>query len=559
MHIQDQRAARLARRSAWSRRATRPTLTRRGPPPHPRRAGRGRGLRAVPAHHATSARSASRSRAARRSSRCSTTLIEEAGGARRRGDRHRHGAPRPAERARQHPAQALRDDPRRVRGQPSCRATCTGDGDVKYHLGYSRDRTTRGGHKVHLSLQRQPEPPRGRQPGGRGHGARQAEPPRRHRAARAVVPVLIHGDAAFTGQGVVAETLDLSRARRLPHRRHDPHHRQQPDRLHDARPSDDRFTPLPHRRRQDHPGADLPRQRRRPRGGGAGGAARDRRSASSSRSDVVIDLVCYRRHGHNEVDDPTFTQPVMYREDRRRIRRRCALYARAAGRATGVAHRRRRRRGASTEFRELLDDAHELRARLHAAPAGVRVRRRVEGPRLGRRRLERRDRRAGATCCSEVADGAAAHARGLPRRTRRSRSCMDAARRDGARRRRASTGAAPRRSRSARCCSRAPPVRLSGQDSRPRHVQPPPRRAARRRDRRALRAARQHLAPGQGQFLVIDSMLSEAAVLGFEYGFSSADPRKLVIWEAQFGDFANGAQVDHRPVHRSARSRSGSA
>ena len=128
-----------------------------------------------------------------------------------------------------------------------------------------------------------------------------------------VIPVLIHGDAAFAGQGVVAETLNLSQLDGYSHRRHHPPHHQQPDRLHHAAR---RFAldAVFDRRRAHGAGADLPCERRR---------SRSRRCASLQmafdyrqqfKKDVVIDMICYRRHGHNEGDDPAYTQPIMYRK-----------------------------------------------------------------------------------------------------------------------------------------------------------------------------------------------------------------------------------------------------
>ncbi len=158
----------------------------------------------------------------------------------------------------------------------------------------------------------QPEPPRVREPGGAGPYAGQAGPRRRHARTAASCGILIHGDAAFAGEGVVQETLNLSELDGLHDGRHAPHHRQQPDRLHHAAPASRARRIVRDRRGQDAADPDLPRERRGPGSGRPGGPPGDGLPPARSCSDVVIDMYCYRRHGHNEGDEPAFTQPLMY-------------------------------------------------------------------------------------------------------------------------------------------------------------------------------------------------------------------------------------------------------
>ena len=140
-----------------------------------------------------------------------------------------------------------------------------GSGDVKYHLGASADREF-DGNVIHLSLAPNPSHLEAVNPVVLGK-ARAKEDQRGDTERSQVMAILMHGDAAFAGQGLVAESLDLSRPRRLPHRRHHPFRRQQPDRLHD--PADLlALRPLLHRGRQDRAGADPARERRRSRGRG---------------------------------------------------------------------------------------------------------------------------------------------------------------------------------------------------------------------------------------------------------------------------------------------------
>ena len=321
---------------------------------------------------------------------------------------------------------------------------------MKYHHGASGTYTTqrrprRDGHAV-----AEPEPPRVRRPGGRGPRARRpdrAARPASSRTTRAsVLPVLMHGDAAFPGQGIVAETLNLQALDGYTHRRHGPHHHQQPARLHDRperRALDAlRVGPREGLRRPDHP-----RERRR-RGG-----VRSRRSAWRWRSaqtfgrDALIDLIGYRRFGHNETDEPAYTQPLMYEkikkhppvrklyaEQARRPRawsraeeaERIAARRLPAGRRRPTPSSRSRWRGAARDRRARARPHHEPGAAHDACP-------------------RRRCARSTSSCC------------GCPTASRStassSRSSSAAARRS--RPTGASTGRTPRRSRSRRCSRRA--------------------------------------------------------------------------------------------------------
>ena len=149
--------------------------------------------------------------------------------------------------------------------------TVAGDGDVKYHLGFSADHVTADKHTVHLTLTPNPSHLEAVNPVVEGR-MRAKQRRFQDRDRRLGLPILIHGDAAFAGQGLVAETLNLSQLAGLQDRRHDPHRGEQPDRLH-HRAQRGPVDPVLHRRRQDDRGADLPRQRR-----GPGGRGRRRRA-----------------------------------------------------------------------------------------------------------------------------------------------------------------------------------------------------------------------------------------------------------------------------------------
>ena len=412
-------------------------------------------------------------------------------------------------------------------------ANVQGDGDVKYHLGYARDYVTRGGRTVHISLLSNPSHLEAVDPVVEGI-VRAKQAYRTDSAGDQVMPLLIHGDAAFTGQGVVSETLSLSEL--SAYRTGGTIHVIVDNQVgFTARPSDYRFTRY---------ASDVAKIIQAPvfhvNGHDPEAAVQAARLAAAFRHqfkvDVIVNLVCYRRHGHNETDDPTFTQPLMYSiiNSLPTVR---DLYGRRLVDSGTTPEAEIQRRIA--EWRELFEDAlnyaRDFMPRQQVfALGGVWKGFSWAGSDWGADTAVPRD------TLQRVADAARRVPEGFDEHPKLRRLYED-------RSEMVKTGehidwACAEMLALGTLLLEGTNVRLTGQDT----------GRGTFSHRHAVLADRstgtrwvplQHLADEQGWFVVVDTMLSEAAVLGFEYGFSSADPRNLVLWEAQFGDFANGAQV----------------
>ena len=199
---------------------------------------------------------------------------------------------------------------------------------MKYHLGATGVRKTASGREIVVSVAPNPSHLEAVDPVVEG-----IVRPKQDRLGdterERVIPLLIHGDAAFAGQGVVAETLNLSQLDGYSHRRHHPPDHQQPDRLHHAARRSRARRPTPPtwraacRRRSSTSTATI----RRPPSALCEIAFDYRQQF---KKDVVIDMICYRRHGHNEGDDPSYTQPILYRKIKEHPSV-ATLYCRAAG------------------------------------------------------------------------------------------------------------------------------------------------------------------------------------------------------------------------------------
>ena len=408
-----------------------------------------------------------------------------------------------------------------------------GGGDVKYHLGFSSDRVTRAGHKMHLTLAFNPSHLEAVDPVVVGR-VRAKQRRRGDNLRQRVLGVLVHGDAAFAGQGLVAETLNLSNLRGY----------RTGGTVHIIVNNQIGFTTAPSSSRSSSYCTDVAKAIQAPvfhvNGDDPDAVARVVRLAMDYRrefaSDVVIDMFCFRKYGHNEGDEPGFTQPLLYQKIERHptVREIYGKHLIATGvitpaEAAAVVGRQHdhlnqefaRARTARPPILALqgywigfqggpdatvpdLDTGVaketlvQISERLTSLPDGFRAHPKIARLLQQRLQMGKGDQLVDWGMGEALAFGTLAW--------------------DGVL------------------------VRITGQDTRRGTFS---HRHAVVVDQRTEEEyiPLEHIREQQGRFRIYDSPLSEAAVLGFEFGFSLDYPDGLVIWEAQFGDFVNGAQV----------------
>ncbi len=410
--------------------------------------------------------------------------------------------------------------------------TVQGSGDVKYHLGAEGEFVSGNGSTIKVSVAANPSHLEAVDPVLEGI-VRAKQDLLNQGAAFPVLPLLVHGDAAFAGQGVVAETLNLSQLRGY----------RTGGTIHVVVNNQVGFTTSPSSSRSSLYCTDVARMVQAPifhvNGDDPEACIRVAQLAFEYRQafkkDVVIDLVCYRRRGHNEGDDPSYTQPLMYDliEKKRSVRK---LYTEALiGRGDITVEEAEQAlkdyqlqlervfaevRDASTESEPIdyvtVPDYPTKGAASGSADTAV-------TPEILKRIAE-----AHVT----PPDGFTVHPKVLPQLQRRAASITDGPIDWG-------TGEILA---FGSLLLQGRPVRLAGQDSRRGTFVS---RFATIIDRQnaAEWTPLQNLSSDQAQFYIYDSLLSEYAAMGFEYGYSVARPEALTLWEAQFGDFVNGAQT----------------
>ncbi|HEY5107575.1 MAG TPA: 2-oxoglutarate dehydrogenase E1 component [Caulobacteraceae bacterium] len=421
-------------------------------------------------------------------------------------------------------------------GGSSLPSDIEGSGDVKYHLGASSDRAF-DGNSVHLSLTANPSHLEIVNPVVLGKArAKQAfalrENPSLGRSH--VLPLLMHGDAAFAGQGVVAECFNLMGVRGY----------RTGGAIHFIVNNQIGFTTSPSYSRTSPYPSDSALMVEAPifhvNGDDPEAVVFAAKLATEYRQqygkDVVIDMFCYRRFGHNEGDDPTMTQPLMYLKIKDHPSTRDIYAERLI--AEGLASRAEFD-GWVADFNARLETEFEAGKTFHADKADW-----LDGKWVGLALPAGEERRGDTAVPLQKLRDLGLKFTSLP-------SDLDihktVGRVIGQRRSAIEAGANIDWSTAehlafATLLDQGFPVRLSGQDTvRGTFVQ----RHCDLVDQssEAHYTPLSNLRPGQAHFEVLDSPLSEEAVLGFEYGFSLADPNTMTVWEAQFGDFANGAQV----------------
>lgn len=411
-----------------------------------------------------------------------------------------------------------------------------GSGDVKYHLGASSDRVF-DGNRVHLSLTANPSHLEAVDPVvlGKARAKQDRMAPTPTPAQRTtILPLLLHGDAAFAGQGIVAECFSFSGLRGY----------RAGGTIHVIVNNQIGFTTSPKYARSSPYPSDVAKMVEAPifhvNGDDPEAVVFAARIATEFRqkfaADVVIDMFCYRRFGHNEGDEPGFTQPLMYKTIRALPTTR-ELYARrlVAEGVTDAGFEAAERE----KFKAFLESEYSAGQAFKPNKADW-----LDGQWSGFAPPTDDDRRGDTAvdldALRKIGKAISSHpADFVPHKTlsrvleQRRRSVEEGRDIDWATAEALAFGA---------LLLDGFPVRLSGQDCR-RGTFSQRHSVFIDQETEKSHTPLKHLKGAKASFEVHDSNLSEYAVLGFEYGYSLANPKALVLWEAQFGDFVNGAQV----------------
>jgi len=412
-----------------------------------------------------------------------------------------------------------------------------GRGDVKYHLGYSLDRKTASGNDIHMTLAFNPSHLEFVNPVVEGRV--RAKQDRKDDLDRVtVLPLLIHGDAAFVGQGVVAETLNLSRLKAF----------ETGGTIHVVVNNQIGFTTNPEDSRSTAYCTDITRMLRCPvfhvNGEDPEAVAQAVTLATEYRQrfhgDVVLDLYCYRKYGHNEGDEPRFTQPEMYAaiDEKQTVREVYVEHLIKVGKLTREQAEEIKVRS-QQDLENALEDARKNRT-YNLIPASMQG---LWTDYKGGSDLDvpDADTRFDRAELDKALESLVSYPDWFTPHPRIKRFVLDKQRKVLETGEGVDWGTAENLA-FATLLLEGTRCRLTGQDVRRgtfshRHAVIFDRDTGRRYTRLG------HLSPDQAHLEIYDSPLSEVGVLGFEWGYSLDSPDALVCWEAQFGDFVNVAQV----------------
>ena len=401
-----------------------------------------------------------------------------------------------------------------------------GSGDVKYHLGTEGVFTAESGATTKIYLAANPSHLEAANPVLEGI-VRAKQDKLNIKNAYSVMPILLHGDAAFAGQGVVAETLQLSQLAGY----------RTGGTIHIVINNQVGFTTSPHASRTATYSTDIAKLIQAPvfhvNGDDPEACVRVARIAFEYRQafnkDVVIDMVCYRRRGHNEGDEPSFTQPLMYKLiDAKRSTRKLYTEALIGRGDISVEEAEEVLRDYQSKLEAVFEAVHnhvpdtDPNFKVPVAPNADRI----------ETSIPEATARAIAATQLAIPEGFNVHPKLLPQLAKRVESLNDATI-DWSMGETLAFGS---------ILLDGHPIRLAGQDSRrgtfsSRHAVVIDKENG--NEWTPLRG----LISDENQFFAIDSLLSEYAAMGFEYGYSVVRDNALVLWEGQFGDFANGAQT----------------